>query len=390
MSFPRLTSINIKGYRPFRDFTAEVGALEVLVGANGSGKSSLFEFLKFLRDSMQGEIPPEIVSGAYGQQIFHSESQPIIEWSINTDLETPTLKRIPINYEGSISGPIGRLSINKEYARSGVQEILNVANGKGKFFNLSDEGEVIEDIPFDIQLRPRGLALRAFNNALEEPLFQLRDYIANWGFYGSLVVAIEKIRRPVVIEQEPILREDCGNLSSVLHYLMTEYRDSFDELQDYLRFVIPGFEALTVKARGGPGEVIAFYRENGVDSELSLSDSSEGVIRLLCWMVLCLYPKPPTLICVDEPDQGVHPRTLTVLAELFKRTSDRTQVILSTHSSYFLKQFGLADIAVMRKEDGEAIFRKPKNSKILQNLLREFGADEIEQLHQSDELESFA
>jgi len=171
---------------------------------------------------------------------------------------------------------------------------------------------------------------------------------------------------------------------------MTEYHDSFEELQDYLRFVIPGFETLTVKARGGPGEVIAFYRENGVDSELSLSDSSEGIIRLLCWMVLCLHPKPSTLLCMDEPDQGVHPRTLTVLAELIKRTSEHTQIILATHSSFFLKQFELADIAVIRKEDGEAIFRKPKDSKILQNLLREFGTDEIEQLHQSDELESFA
>jgi len=386
MSFPRLTSINIKGYRPFRDFTAEVGALEVLVGANGSGKSSLFEFLKFLRDSMQWEIPPEIVTGAYGQQIFHFEDAPNIEWCISTNLKTLSMGYIPVVYEGSISGPIGRLSINKEYARSGRTEILNVANGKGSYINLTEEGEVKEDI----QLRPRGLALRAFNNALQEPLFQLRDYISNWGFYSSLTIAIDKIRRSVVIEQEPVLREDCSNLSSVLHYLMTEYHDSFEELQDYLRFVIPGFETLTVKARGGPGEVIAFYRENGVDSELSLSDSSEGIIRLLCWMVLCLHPKPSTLLCMDEPDQGVHPRTLTVLAELIKRTSEHTQIILATHSSFFLKQFELADIAVIRKEDGEAIFRKPKDSKILQNLLREFGTDEIEQLHQSDELESFA
>ena len=68
---PRLTEVKIQGYRPFRDFTAPLESLEVLVGANGSGKSSLFEFLKFLRDSIYREIPPEIISGSTGQQIFH-------------------------------------------------------------------------------------------------------------------------------------------------------------------------------------------------------------------------------------------------------------------------------------------------------------------------------
>jgi len=67
----RLSSIKIEGYRPFRDFSADLGSLEVIVGANGAGKSSLFEFLRFLRDSVHQEIPPEIVVGAIGQQIFH-------------------------------------------------------------------------------------------------------------------------------------------------------------------------------------------------------------------------------------------------------------------------------------------------------------------------------
>ena len=64
MNPPRLKSINIKGYRPFKDFSAQLGPLEVIVGANGSGKSSLFEFLSFLRDSLHRDIPPEIVPGS--------------------------------------------------------------------------------------------------------------------------------------------------------------------------------------------------------------------------------------------------------------------------------------------------------------------------------------
>ena len=72
MATPGLTALNIRGYRPFRDFRATIGKLEVLVGANGSGKSALFEFLKFLRDSTYQDIPPEIIAGSIGQEIFHS------------------------------------------------------------------------------------------------------------------------------------------------------------------------------------------------------------------------------------------------------------------------------------------------------------------------------
>ncbi len=171
---------------------------------------------------------------------------------------------------------------------------------------------------------------------------------------------------------------------------MTEYNDIFNEVQHYLKSAIPGFRILKVLARGGPGEVIGFWEEDGVEKPLSLADLSDGILRFLCWSIICLHPKPPGLVCIDEPDQGVHPRTLPILAGLFTKLSQRTQVFLATHSSYFLKQFDLKHIAVFRKINGEAKFFKPNESKILLDNLDEFGLDEIEQLHRSDELEAFS
>ena len=92
----RLNSIKIQGYRPFRDFLAEVTPLEVLVGANGAGKSSLFEFLKFLRDSIYQDIPPEIIAGSIGQQIFHKPGPERFSWLIEVD----TGRRVPVLYHG--------------------------------------------------------------------------------------------------------------------------------------------------------------------------------------------------------------------------------------------------------------------------------------------------
>jgi predicted ATPase len=150
--------------------------------------------------------------------------------------------------------------------------------------------------------------------------------------------------------------------------------------------MVPGFQGLSLKARGR-GEVMAFWQERDINRELSLTDLSDGILRLLCWTVLCVQPNPPTLICIDEPDQGVHPRTLPVLAGLFQKASERTQILLATHASYFLTQFNLDQIAIIRKENGASIFAKPSNSALMLELLKDFGTEELEHLHRSDELE---
>jgi predicted ATPase len=308
------------------------------------------------------------------------------QWSTEINLSQP----YPIRYEGELLGPVGHIQVSFERVQmvlpKGVNPrlFLDVRQGKG----LMQESEDISSIRYRINLkRPNQLTLSTATNPEMTTLYNLREYIRGWRFYNSFNIASDKIRKPVLIEQEPVLREDAGNLSSLLHYLMTEHYPIFDKLQQHLRSVIPGFKGLTVKARGGPGEVIAFWKERGVDTNLTLADLSDGILRLLCWIALCLQPNPPPLVCIDEPDQGVHPRTLPILAGLFEKACDRAQIFLATHASYFLTQFDISRIAVLRKEDGEAKFIKPKDSQVLIQNLEEFGPEEIEAMHRSDELE---
>jgi predicted ATPase len=232
--------------------------------------------------------------------------------------------------------------------------------------------------------------LGAITDSTLVTLFNFREYIRGWRFYDSFNINNEKIRRPVPATQEPVLNEDCGNLSAVLFYLMTEHREAFEELQTHIRIAIPGFRGLNVKARGAPGEVIAYWLEDNVDYELSLADLSDGTLRFISWATLCLMPTPPTLICIDEPDQGVHPRTLPILAGLFEKASSRTQIILATHASYFLTQFDIDRISIMKKVQGESVYVKVKDSKALLDNLQDFGIEELEQMHQTDELEALS
>ena len=381
MPTPRITSLKIKGYRPFRDFTAMLSPLEVLVGANGAGKSALFEFLKFLRDSTYQDIPPEIIAGAVGQALFHQPGADRFGWSIQLDMNRPQ----PLCYQGELLGPIGKTQVI-------VERVLTVPpTGQSPlvFLDMHGQSGIIrnehgkhEEQTLELR-RKNQVALSTATHPNLPTLYALRETILGWRFYSSFRIHHDKIRKPVLIEENPTLHEDGGNLSAVLFYLASEHPHAFEELQIYLRAMIPYFQRLTLKARGR-GEVIAFWQEQGVEVELSLADVSDGMIRLLCWSVLAVIPTPPTLICIDEPDQGVHPRTLPILAGMFQRASERTQILLATHASYFIKQFDLSNIAVMRKEDGQSVFRKPAESAVLLDMLQDFGTDELEYWHQSN------
>ena len=387
-----MPSIKIRGYRPFDDILIRFKPLQILVGANGSGKSSLFEFLRFIRDACYQEIPPEIVEGTIGQQIFHKPGPDKLWWGAEIDL----MEKVPLYYQGELMGPVGSTKIIFE--RVITKKPLHDGFSKGyTFLNFKDGKGVVRD-PKDRQFKrkqwdlkkPNQLGLGAITDSTLVTLFNLREYIRGWRFYNSFHIDNEKIRKAVATSQEPVLHEDAGNLSAVLFNLMTEHPESFEELKSVVKTAIPGFRDLNVKARGGPGEVIAFWQEKAIDTDLSLADLSDGTLRFIAWATLCVMPSPPTLICIDEPDQGVHPRTLPILAGLFEKASQRTQVILATHASYFLSQFDLQNIAVMKKEDGKSVFVKVSDSQILLDNLEDFGRDELEKMHRTDELEAVA
>jgi len=123
----RLRSIRLRGYRLFRDLVATFDPLVVIVGANGAGKSSLFEFFRFLRDAIHSEIPPEIVLGAVGQKIFHVGGPERFWWSLDVD----TGEQIPLRYQGELIGPVREVfeSNREEYVKEeDAPEILGLAD----------------------------------------------------------------------------------------------------------------------------------------------------------------------------------------------------------------------------------------------------------------------
>ena len=383
---PLVRSIEISGYRSFSNFVATFKELTVIIGANASGKSSLFDLLRFLTFASSNPLPPEIDPRSTGRALFHAGGPERFAFVAHVDLGGAH----PLRYEAEIQGPIGvprvvreRLAI--EPPASPAFAFLSFRGGQGIVADPTEGGRKRPQW----NLAPNELALR---RALDPSLLTLSRFqtsVSSWRFYSELDVSGRSaMRRPVASEPEPILAEDGSNLSAVLFWLLTQHNEVWQELETHLASAVPGFRSLNVKPAGGPGTVIAQWREQGVKGELTLADLSEGTLRLLCWATLCLSPSIPPLVCIDEPELGLHPRVLPVLAGLMRLASGRSQVLVATHSPYLLSQFSLDEIAVMRKEDGHSVFLRPGDSKALRREIEEVGGGELARLHISDELEA--
>lgn len=377
-----LTSLRVAGYRPFADLSAQLGPLTVLLGANATGKSSLFDLLKFLRFASVDPLPPGIDPFSEGKRLFHAGGPERLDLSLEVTSGAQRLR-----YEVEIQGPIGAPRVTRErLAEAGDQAFayLSFAAGKGSVRDPAD-GERPRPV---WTLPPNELALRRALDPTLHAAGAFQRYVSSWATYPGFDVSMNApVRRPVLIEPDPHLHPAGNNLSAVLFSLMTEHPDAWEELTLHLRSAVPTLTSLNVKSRGGKGMVMAVVREQGLDEELTLADLSDGTLRLLGWLALALSPNMPPLVCIDEPEIGIHPRALPVLAGALKVASARSQILIATHSPYFLSHFAIEDIAVMRKEEGRAVFVRPADNEALRREVEEIGGDALARLFISEELE---
>lgn len=388
----RLSQLRVRGYRALDQFDARLEPLTVIIGANASGKSSLFDLLALISFAAVNPLPPELDPRSVGKSLFHLGGPE----SIALELHVARGAARPLRYDVRLSGPVGNPRVISERLTSLHSEPDGRESEASTFLEFKGGRGIVQSIwhlrsgsqPQPWTLPPNEFALRrALDPTLTTPN-ELREYIAGWKFYAGFDVGMAAaIRRPVFIEPNPVLKEDGSNLSAVLFHLMTEHPEQWGELETHLRSAIPAFQSLHVKSRGGPGTVMAVWREAGLKGELTLADLSDGTLKFLCWATLCLSPRKPPLICIDEPELGLHPRVLPVLAGLLRQASSDTQLLVTTHSPYFLSQFSLEELAVMKKEEGRAVFARPASNEALRREIEELGSGELARLHLSDELE---
>ena len=383
-----LKSIQARAYRNLElNAPLSLEDLNVIIGANGAGKSNLLEMIDFLPDAIILGLPEAFKKRRSSTSVANVDQQFPVEMDLSWQFsgERDLTLGIDIKYQLKLEiEERGTFSVTHEL----MEEVMPRRHAETENFkHLTFAYGRGSATPYE-KKRPKGLrsvvehedlksAQRLALGVLSSPtIYPVLDYIRGqvqrWAFYNSNDMDIRAIKQePIEIDALQRTLESSGrNLVMVLYNLYhtdNYFEENLDRILHAMYSGHRGIKFPLIDSRH-------FELRWGFEShkkDLTFDQISDGTARMLCWVVVLTNSAPPDLICIDEPELGIHPAWLPILADLIKDASTRTQVIVSTHSPELLDEFtDQAGKVVVCSEDeqGHATFERKDREGLLEWL----------------------
>ena len=166
------------------------------------------------------------------------------------------------------------------------------------------------------------------------------------------------VKGTVNVEDNRILRPQAENLAAFLYWMQQKQPDHFSNIQDTVRQIAPFFEEFRLApSKHNEGKIRLEWKEKGSDAYFSGTSLSDGTLRFMCLATLLLQPHLPAVVLLDEPELGLHPSAVTLLANLLSSAATRTQVIVATQSVTLVNQYEPDSIWTVDREGSQSVFR---------------------------------
>ncbi len=378
----QIESIRLKNFRAFKDVAMrEIPHFCVLVGANGTGKSTLFSVFGFLRDAMASNLTAALgrLGGSRGLQEVRSRnsSGPIeIELKIRASLWRG--KSTLITYELHIDEEKGRPFVLREilkYRRGSKGQpwnFLNFSRGEGEAVtNGLDSVTDEKDLKREHQTlkSPDILAIKGLAQFQRFPaVVALGNLIENWHLSDFHISRARPEQEAGYAEH---LSREGENLSLVVEYLYKNHHAIFRDILDRLKAGIPGVTGVEAKTTE-EGRVLLKFQDGAFEDPFLARYISDGTIKMLAYLVLLYDPAPHPLLCVEEPENQLYPSLLWHLAEEFRAYSMRGgQVFVSSHSPDFLNAIELEEVFWLVKEEGYTQVKRARDDEQVKAFMAE-------------------
>lgn len=331
----KLTNISLEGYKSIRQcHELAVGNLNVLIGANGSGKSNLISFFRLLQAAMRGELQVHV--GQHGAAHSFLYNGPKVTGEISASLQ--------FEDESEINLYVPRL----------------VFSAPDKFVFAS---EVFKTTPVPGSSAERGFldVHGAVESAVVQPSFRDNDRIR---FFRRLIGGIRDyhfhdtslfagVRGSWRVSDYRVLYRNGENLPAVLRFLRDAHPSVYARILETIQLVAPFFADFVLEPPSlSPEMVMLNWRAKGSEYELGPHQLSDGTLRFIALATLLLQPDEclPDVLVIDEPELGLHPFAIKILASLLADTSTRTQVLVATQSVELVDEMEPEDIIVANME----------------------------------------
>jgi len=355
----RLTIKGFKSIRTLEDFRLK--NLNVLIGANGAGKTNFIDFFRLLRAMMELSLPG--LSHA-SLQSFIRNLGGIDDFLFNgpkITQEIETKLHFGANGYGFRLAPTAdeAVLINDEKIYDKHSESVWHRIGSGYFRpGLLNEKET--------------MCVSTEHNVCR-CIYETINCWRIYHFHDTGKTA--SLRRSEITEDCDFLRSDAANVAPFLLRLHEEKPAFYHEIIEAVRLVTPFFDDFILKPDKNE-KVRLIWRQKGSDYPMRPHLFSDGTLRFICLAAALLQPDPPATMIVDEPELGLHPYAIGILAELIEAASEKTQVIVSTQSPALVDYFNPEDIVVVVRNNGASEFRR-LNAKELSHWLDQYSLGDL-------------
>ena len=354
----RLKSIRLRGYKSFLDAEMQFNDVTVMLGANGAGKSNMVSFFRMLNFISTGALQHYVNQNGGSDSLLHYGRK-----------TTPQMQ-VDLGFEGE-----GKTTHYKIRLADAAPDTLIFTDERAIFH---EEGH---PKPQDILLGAghKESQLKESKKKTCRVLFYMLSQCRVYQFHDTSPTA--RIRKKGNIEEASYLLSDAGNLAAFLRILQKSHSDHYQRTVDTVRLVFPFFGDFVLEPSPDNDKYILLnWREKGrPDYLLGPHQLSDGTLRFMALAALFLQPSSelPSVIIIDEPELGLHPYAITVLAGLVKSVSVERQVVLATQSTRLVDEFEPDQIVVLKpdKESGSKCERlKPDK---LSEWLEEYSLSEL-------------
>lgn len=337
-----LERVEVTGFKSIKHAAFDLRALNILIGANGSGKTNFLSFFKLLNFMLTDALQLHIERSGGANAVLHYGAKQTPQMSCNLWFRTQAglnhyHMRLVYGAKDAMIFADEQVSFNR--ALSSTMQPISLGAGHRESKLRPDA-----DIP-QTAVKISGV---------------IRNLMGQWRFYQFHDTSDEsRLKQQGAIQDNRFLKSDAGNLPAFLYMLKSKHPKHYHRIVAVIGQVAPYFGDFVLEPLKLNGERIMLeWRERKGDNTFSASQLSDGTLRFMALATLLLQPEPPAMIVIDEPELGLHPYAIRTLATLIKEAASMSQVLVSTQSSLLINYMSPEDVIVVDREQEESTFRR--------------------------------
>jgi predicted ATPase len=350
----RLNRLRIDGFKSIRTTDIELKSLNLLIGPNGVGKSNFISLFRFMNKLALKDLQLYVAEQGGADSMLHFGRKTTSRFALSADF-TPnaySCELVPTDDD--------RFVFAKEYCEFFADRIGYSGGGKQRSLARPGSDE-------------SGLPDRPSTSTIEGHVLR---YLLDWRVYHFHDTSRSaRVKQTTDVYNNDWLEDDAGNLAAFLLSIRDE--PAYTAIVETIQRVAPFFHDFVLEPEKANQEKIRLrWKHRGTDRYFDANTISDGTLRFICLVTLLLQPTLPTVILLDEPELGLHPYALEILAGVMRSVSARTQIIASTQSVTLANQFGWDDLLVVDRVDNASQFRRLEEHEV-KSWLQEYGIGDL-------------